>query len=88
MKKTNFIIKSIILLSFSSILFISCSFSTHFVQTGSRVYEETNPENVKIYSGEPKEEYIVIGSIAVDHYGRSNESAMRYLQENAALTWS
>jgi hypothetical protein len=85
MKKTNVLIKSIMLLSFFSILLIGCSFSTHFVQTGSRVYEETNPETVKIYSGEPQEEYIVIGSIAIDHAGNNNDNAMRYLQEKAAL---
>ncbi|MGA2298269.1 MAG: hypothetical protein ABSG15_12045 [FCB group bacterium] len=80
----NLLIRTIIIISLFAPLLMSCSFSTYYVQTGSRVYEEVNPENVKIYSGEPKEEYIVIASIAVDHYG-DNEAGIRYLQEKAAL---
>jgi hypothetical protein len=50
-------------LFFITIIFVNCSFSTQFVQAGSRAYEETKPEIVEIYSGEPHEEYIVIRSI-------------------------
>lgn len=84
MKKSNYFIKSIIILSFFTLIFSGCSFSTHFIQTGSKIYPETEPSTVKIYSGEPKEEYIVIGSIAVDYMG-SNENGVEYLKEKAAL---
>jgi hypothetical protein len=83
MKKTNALIKSVIIITLFSMLLVGCSFSTYYIQTGSRVYEETNPETVKIYSGEPLEEYIVIGSIAVDYMGDS-EGGLEYLQEKAA----
>jgi hypothetical protein len=84
MKKTNTLIKSMIILSFFSFLVCSCSFSSHYIQTGSRTYEETNPKDVKIYSGEPNEAYIVIGSIAVDYMG-DNEGGLFYLKKKAAL---
>lgn len=84
MKKTNTLMKSFIIIAFFSILLAGCSYSTHFVQTGSRAYEETNAENVKIFSGEPQEDYTVIGSIAVWYAGNS-ESGIVYLQEKSAL---
>ena len=85
MKKINHVIKYTFMLAFITAILVGCSFSTHFVQTGSRVYEETRPENVKIYSGEPQEEYIVIGSIAIDHYSSNSETSIQYLKEKAAL---
>ena len=84
MKKTINLFKSIIIVSFFAILFWGCSYSTYYVQTGSRVFEEANYEDVKLYSGEPKEEYKVIGSIAIDYAG-DTEGAMKYLQKKAAL---
>jgi hypothetical protein len=85
MKKSNILISSsVISLTLFLMLLSGCNFTTHYVQTGSRVYEETRPENVKIYSGEPKEEYIVIGSIAVDHVGEDSQAGIEYLQKKAA----
>ncbi len=82
MKKTKSFLKNLIIMSFLSI-FVGCHLSTHYIQTGSRNYEETIPDAVKIYSGEPQEEYIVIGSIAVDYVGNSTNT-MTYLKEKAA----
>ena len=80
--KNKPLLKHFIIVSFLSI-FLGCNFSTNFIQTGSRNYEETNPDAVKIYSGEPQEEYLVIGSIAVDYVGDS-EGTLMFLKEKAA----
>lgn len=83
MKKTNSIVKIIVIISFLSVTLLGCSISTNYIQTGSRVYKETNPDAVKIYSGTPTETFNVIGSIAV--YAVDKPTALDVLQEKAAL---
>jgi hypothetical protein len=75
------IISSIIFVSFI-LMATGCSF-VYYPQTGSRVYAETNPENILIYSGDTDKKYEVLGSVAVEVPG-DGEDAIRYLKRKAA----
>jgi hypothetical protein len=76
-------LKYILILIISVFLISGCSYTTHFVQSGSRVYEQTEPESIKIYSGKPDIEFVVIGNVA-SNVPDDVESAVSKLQEEAA----
>jgi uncharacterized protein YbjQ (UPF0145 family) len=54
-----------------------------YPETGSQLYVETQPEIIKIYSGEPKEKYEILGPIAAEVPGDDN-AATKYLKKKAA----
>jgi uncharacterized protein YbjQ (UPF0145 family) len=82
MEKTMKIITIVLI---SVFLFAGCSYTTHYVQSGSRVYEHTRAESIKIYAGEPDKEYIVIGSVASDVPGNPKKAADELKEEAAEL---
>lgn len=65
------------------VLFASCAITTHYVQSGSQAYTKTSKDVVKVYSGVPDKEFIVIGSVAADAPGDQN-SALDELKEEAS----
>lgn len=79
MKRFYFIFLSIALAA----SFSSCSQFAYQLQTGSMVYTPTNPADIKIYSGDIEQPYIVIGSVAADVVGDSGD-LRNYLKKKAA----
>jgi len=61
----------------------SCSFFTYCYQTGSSYYAKTNPDAIKIFSGDVDQDYIIIGSVTVDVFG-GTIAATDYLKKNAS----
>jgi uncharacterized protein YbjQ (UPF0145 family) len=61
----------------------SCSYYTYCYQSGSTSFAETNPDSIKIYSGDTNQEYIVIGSVTVDVAG-GTKVANKYLKKKAS----
>jgi len=59
-----------------------CSF-VYYPQTGSRMYHETIPETVLVYSGDADQKYEVLGSVAAEVPG-DGEDAVRFLKRKAA----
>lgn len=74
--------KFAILLTFTFSLLTSC-FYAYYPQTGSELYEPTYAENIRIYSGDINQEYVVMGSVAADAIGNADD-AMNYLKKKAA----
>jgi hypothetical protein len=77
MKKS--ILLSLILLA----ILAGCTFRAHYVQTGARAYEQSDPDKVLIFSGEPGKPYNTIGPIAINSPGET-ETAREKLQDLAA----
>lgn len=73
--------KNIIYLSIL-FLFVSCSIKTHYVQTGSKTYQPTEPTSILIYSRTPEKQFEVIGSVAV--FASGEKQAVKVLKEKAA----
>ncbi len=63
----------------------SCSITTHYVQSGSQSYPESNYEEIKIYSGEPEGDYTVIGSLVTYAAGDENMAAKTLRKEAAEV---
>ncbi len=59
-----------------------CSF-VYYPQTGSRIYDKTNPAEITVYSTEPEQDYEVLGSVAAEVPG-DGEDAVRFLKKKAA----
>ena len=74
--------KLAIILTFTLCLFTSC-FYAYYPQTGSEFYEPTYARNIRIYSGDIKQEYVVMGSVAADAIGDADD-AINYLKKKAA----
>ncbi len=75
--------KKTILLLFVISCLSSCAFQTHYLQSGSILFEPVAPETVAVHLGDIEEEYIVIAAIAVDAMGQGKE-AKELLQKKAA----
>lgn len=80
--------KLIIILPFLLSL-ASCSYYTYYPQTQSQTYAATNPDSIKVYSGDIDQEYIVIGSVASlisGYYYSANaiDKANKLLKERSA----
>ncbi|KAB1157031.1 heavy metal-binding domain-containing protein [Flavobacterium luteum] len=73
--------KNIIYLSILFV-FVSCSIKTHYVQTGSKTYQPTEPTSILIYSRTPEKRFEVIGSVAVHASGQKH--AIKVLKKKAA----
>lgn len=73
--------KNIIYLSIL-FLFVSCSIKTHYVQTGSKTYQPTEPTSILIYSRTPEKQFEVIGSVAV--FASGEKQVVKVLKEKAA----
>ena len=73
--------KNIIYLSIL-FLFVSCSIKTHYVQTGSKTYQPTEPTSILIYSRTPEKQFEVIGSVAV--FASGEKQAVKVLKEKAS----
>jgi uncharacterized protein YbjQ (UPF0145 family) len=58
-------------------------FYAFYPQTGSHFYAETLPETVQIFSGEPEQEYEIIGSITADVIGDA-DAVVKHLKKKAA----
>lgn len=69
-------------MTMSLTLLTSCFYS-FYPQTGSNVYPETNPEDILIYSGDIKQEYYVIGSVAADALG-DIDTVVKHLKKKAS----
>lgn len=61
----------------------SCSFSTHYLQTGANYYPPTRPELVKVYSNDLKVPYTVIGPVAAS-VNLNESKVLEKLKEEAA----
>ena len=75
-----------LLIPFVFILFLvstSGCYYAFYPQTGSRLHVETKPDIVKFYSGEPEQEYEILGPIAAEVPG-DVEAATKYLKKKAA----
>lgn len=72
----------LILIAFS-LVFSSCSVSAFYVESGASIMSPTNPKEIKIYSGDIDQDFIVIGSIKIDTQGNA-KIAKRYLQLRAS----
>jgi hypothetical protein len=57
MKNIIFVLSIVMTLS-------SCSYYAFYPQPRSQTYLATNPDSIKIYSGDIEQEYLVIGSVA------------------------
>ena len=68
--------------SFLLILLSGC-FHAYYPQTGSKTYKPTQAEYIEIYTGEPGQEYVVMGSIAADVISNS-DAALNHLKKRAA----
>lgn len=76
--------KNIVITLIMTMTFLtSCSYYAYHIQTGSSKQVETNPEVIKIYSGNIEQDYIVIGSVTADVMGDA-EDAAEYLKKEAA----
>jgi hypothetical protein len=62
----------------------SCSFSTHYLQSGANYYPPTSPEMIKVYSGDIKVSYTVIGPVAASVSLNDGTNLLEKLQEEAA----
>ena len=67
------------------IIFSGCAFSTHYIQNGGQKYPETNMNNIMVYTDEPANDYIVIGSIAADAPGDYNAALTKLRQEASEI---
>lgn len=67
----------------------SCSYYAFYPQPKSQTYEATNPESIKVYSGDIEQDYIVIGSVAslipgINIGDKYNERALKILKKHTA----
>ena len=60
-----------------------CSYYAYFPNPGVEAPTQTNPQDVKIYSGDIDQEYVIIGAIAVDVTGEGEKLDV-YLKDKAA----
>jgi len=60
----------------------SCSFA-YYQEAGSVRQMETNPEMIKIYSGDIEQDYAIIGPVAADVLGDA-DAAAKYLKKKAS----
>ena len=75
-----------LLIPFIFILFLvstSGCYYAFYPQTGSQLYVETQPETIRIYSGEQDQKYEILGPIAAEVPG-DVEAATKYLKKQAA----
>jgi hypothetical protein len=59
-----------------------CNFA-FYPETGSQLYMQTEREAVKIYSGEPEQNYEILGPVAAEVPGNV-DAATKYLKKKAA----
>lgn len=76
--------KKISIIIFATFMVLpSCSFYAYKYQTGSSSQTETKPDSIKIYSGDIKQDYIVIGSVTADVAGNA-DAVVKYLKHKVA----
>ncbi|MCK5740928.1 MAG: hypothetical protein KAH48_01820 [Chlorobi bacterium] len=63
----------------------STSVTTYFIQSGSKMYPETIPDSLKLYSGDPEFEYIIIGNLSIAVAGELEIAYNRLRKEAAKL---
>lgn len=72
------------IISICLVLFLSaCSYSTYYIQTGSKPFPKTEPKDVKLYADKPTNKFTVLGGVAADATGGA-ESSKQLLKEKAA----
>lgn len=76
-------IKKAILAVLVSLTLTSCSISTFYAQNEAAQYTETNSETIKLYSHNSPQDYIVVGSMAIDVNG-STKTAEKFLKKKAS----
>ena len=64
-------------------IFTGCSYSAYYLQTGTEIQKQTDPEKIKIYFGDISQDYEIIGSIAADVFGNTY-FLEKYLKKKAA----
>jgi len=75
--------KKILIIPALSLTLLTSCFYAYYPQTGSELYEPTPVESIQIYSGDIKQDYVVMGSVAVDAIGNADD-AIKYLKKKAA----
>lgn len=75
--------KIAILLFVSSMILSNCSHYAYHYQTGSSSLSKTTPEEIKIYSGDIEQDYIVIGSVTADVLGDA-DNVVKYLKKKTS----
>ena len=70
----------------SAVLFSGCSTATHYLSEGGKARDGVDASKVKIYSAEKIDmKYDVIGSVAVDLAGDSDEAATLLKKEAGSI---
>lgn len=68
----------------------SCSYYAFYPQPRSQTFLATNPDSIKVYSGDTEQEYLVIGSVSSMIPGvlvttaKGNERATKVLKKHTA----
>ncbi|RZA00841.1 MAG: heavy metal-binding domain-containing protein [Proteobacteria bacterium] len=70
-------------LALSILALSSCAASTVYRQPGAPSLSPSMPAEVRVYSGEPKGAYVILGSVAADRLGGADD-AVELLREKAA----
>ena len=60
----------------------SCSYYAYYQTSGDKL-TETNPEIIKIYSGDIEQDYVIIGSVTADVLGDA-DAAVKHLKKKAS----
>ena len=74
--------KFILLIAISLSTLNSCYFA-FYPQSGSYNHPVTNPELIKIYSGDIDQDYLIIGPVAADVIGDADD-VVKYLKKKAS----
>lgn len=67
------------------ILTTACSYSAFFVEEGAETYLSTNPDDIKLYSGDVDRKYEVIAAVASDVFGDSKKASAKIRAEAAKI---
>lgn len=65
------------------LMILTGCYYAYYPQTGSASYKATYPEEIRVYSGAPDQDYMVMGSVAVDVIGDA-DAAVKHLKKKAA----
>ena len=74
--------KVVIALILLSTLMTSCYYS-FYPQTGALIYPATNPEEIKIFTGNIEQDYVIIGSVTADVIGDA-DAVVKHLKKKAS----
>ena len=69
----------------SLFVFTACSYSTFYLQTGSKKFPTTAPADVKLYSEKPGRPFKVIGAIAADVTGNVDDCEKAIRKKAASI---